>query len=458
MKPLLLLLAVLLAAPLAQAQWSFAGNFPDDTNPVSDNNHGLAVDGAGHIWVQSYYPRSADSVAVNPAIVANSSAANCSQRTNNCRVTALHVYNPDGSEVSFSPLSVVTLPGGVQDTLGGSAILNGSGVRVWDYNTGRGLTTGPDGNVYASIGSATVVYKFNQTNGAVMDFVRTSVLDARGGTAPSIDDNGNMFITGVFPGDPIAIYNADLDFVENVVAADRGFNRTMLALPNGNTAFALNYSADVATIYSRQDEFSPWDSTGFAFQGMSVESATIHPTTGQIWVSAGSPNDPPSGRYQPHTWYAFDTADVLSNPTPTPRDSIVWNNPADGRPRAIAFSPDGLTAYVGEFSLGAPAVQKFTFMGNAVEPVIAGVAELRQNRPNPFSGATDIAFSLEVPAQARLRVMDLTGREVAVLVDGPLGVGEHTATFQADGLAAGVYVYVLEVDGRSISRRMLHIR
>lgn len=457
MKPLLLLLAALLVAPAASAQWSFESDFPADGSIKAVQNHGLAVDGEGKVWIQSYYPFTGDSVAVDPAVVANSSAANCNKTTNNCRVTATYVLNPDGTQASFSPISIVTLPGGVADTLGGEVILNDTGQKVWSYNTNRGLTTLPDGNVLVTVFNT--LYKFDAATGEVLDFVAPTNLDPRGATAAGVDAAGNVFVTGVFSGDPIAAFDANLDPLDNVVDADGGFNRAVLVLPDGNTVFALNYSEDEATIYQRPDEFTAFDSVGVTFQGMSVESATLHPVTGNIWASAGSPNDPPSGRYQPHTWYEFTVADVLANAMPTPLDSIVWNNPGDGRPRAIAFSPDGKTAYVGEFNLNTPAVQKFVQGAVAAEAGPDGLdGALQQNAPNPFRGETAIRFSLTDAAQVTLKVYDTAGRQVASLVDGPLAAGSHETTFRADHLAAGVYVYALTVDGQSAHRQMLVVR
>lgn len=75
--------------------------------------------------------------------------------------------------------------------------------------------------------------------------------------------------------------------------------------------------------------------------------------------------------------------------------------------------------------------------------------------PNPFNPTTELAFELDRPAQARLSVHDLLGREVAVLVDGPLPAGRHRRTFDAADLASGVYVCTLRTPGGVESRRML---
>jgi hypothetical protein len=63
--------------------------------------------------------------------------------------------------------------------------------------------------------------------------------------------------------------------------------------------------------------------------------------------------------------------------------------------------------------------------------------------PNPFAGTTRIAFTTDAPADVRLAVYDVLGREVAVLVDANIQAGSHSATFDARGLAAGTYIYRL---------------
>lgn len=70
---------------------------------------------------------------------------------------------------------------------------------------------------------------------------------------------------------------------------------------------------------------------------------------------------------------------------------------------------------------------------------LAGMAAVAS--PNPFAGQTAIRFVLDASADVRLTVYDVLGREVAVLLDGPLGAGSHSASFDAHGLSPGTYVY-----------------
>jgi hypothetical protein len=83
---------------------------------------------------------------------------------------------------------------------------------------------------------------------------------------------------------------------------------------------------------------------------------------------------------------------------------------------------------------------------------------LGQNYPNPFNPTTTVEFTMPRSARARLVVYDLLGRTVAVLRDGVLPAGRHSATFDAGGLASGVYLYRLETADRVLSRTMLLLK
>ncbi|MFI5211396.1 MAG: T9SS type A sorting domain-containing protein [Ignavibacteria bacterium] len=68
---------------------------------------------------------------------------------------------------------------------------------------------------------------------------------------------------------------------------------------------------------------------------------------------------------------------------------------------------------------------------------------LSQNYPNPFNPSTKINFSIPKSEYVSLRIYDLLGREVKVLVNGNLTVGEYEVDFDAKGLASGMYYYSL---------------
>lgn len=81
----------------------------------------------------------------------------------------------------------------------------------------------------------------------------------------------------------------------------------------------------------------------------------------------------------------------------------------------------------------------------AVEPGLEVPAKLSvTNSPNPFTGATNIRFSLSESSDVTLNVYDITGRLVTNLISGRRAPGEHGVMFEASGLASGVYFYRLQ--------------
>lgn len=80
---------------------------------------------------------------------------------------------------------------------------------------------------------------------------------------------------------------------------------------------------------------------------------------------------------------------------------------------------------------------------------------LQQNYPNPFNPATEIGFSIADAGLVSLRVFDLLGREVAVLVNEELQPGKYVRTFRGDALASGVYCYRLTAGSFSETKRFV---
>jgi hypothetical protein len=64
---------------------------------------------------------------------------------------------------------------------------------------------------------------------------------------------------------------------------------------------------------------------------------------------------------------------------------------------------------------------------------------LYQNFPNPFNPITHLSFLLAHPSHVALTVLDVTGREVAVLLDGRLPAGTHEVEWDGGGNSSGVY-------------------
>jgi GH35 family endo-1,4-beta-xylanase len=66
--------------------------------------------------------------------------------------------------------------------------------------------------------------------------------------------------------------------------------------------------------------------------------------------------------------------------------------------------------------------------------------ELSQNYPNPFNPSTTLHYTIGSPQHVRLTIYDILGNEVTTLVDERKAAGQYRVTFDANGLASGVYL------------------
>ncbi|HTY57419.1 MAG TPA: T9SS type A sorting domain-containing protein [Bacteroidota bacterium] len=77
---------------------------------------------------------------------------------------------------------------------------------------------------------------------------------------------------------------------------------------------------------------------------------------------------------------------------------------------------------------------------------------LEQNYPNPFNPTTNIVYDVPEQSHVKMTVIDLLGREVAVVVDEVQPAGRYKAVFNASALTTGTYFYRLTA-GTSVQTR-----
>ena len=421
--PLALVMLAFLSTEV-MAQWESVGQFPED-DTLTATMHGVAVDGDGKVWLSPWSATEELEVSEDSVLTTR----------------AIYVYNPDGSEVDFSPIQIITIDG-EPDTL---------------LSPSNGLEKDMDGNILHATGAGWI-YRIDSQTGEGIDKFQPQATSA---TKPAVDDAGNIYTGNVLSQTgPLRIYDNEWNFIENAVDTTLGFSRAFAVTGDGNTIYWGGFTNEAIWKYTRPDEFSPFNAIpDTLFRGMTAEAFTRHPVSGNIWMSAG-----PSGQgsayneFSDYTWYEVDPeTDMIV-------DSLVWDTTAGidlEKPRGIAFSPDGMTAYAVMFDAtsGAPSVQTFQYQDPvAIEKEPGDLPRsfaLEQNYPNPFNPSTEIGFDLNEAGHVSLKVFDVLGREVAVLVDEHLTNGAYRFTFDAAHLTSGTYVYVLSANGERQSASMV---
>ncbi|MFA5668481.1 MAG: T9SS type A sorting domain-containing protein [Balneolaceae bacterium] len=433
-KSLLFILAILMMPILTQAQdgeWTYEGIFPADSS-IYGAIYDIAVDAEGKIWMQGHY------------------ATGLLKSDSTTKVIDIHVLNPDGTKASFSPIQKVTVNGVEQ---------------VFTASNGRGMRATHDGNILFAYG--TELYLIDHTTGEGIAHVSPNLGTSIAG--PAVDAAGNIYVSGVVGG-AVKQYSADLDTTqangEVVIDAVPSVGRTLEVSRDGNTIFAPRRDLGSMLVYNRT-ALTPFGAADTVLRGSIIESIAIDGHNDDVWVSTGSTPDPSAG-YTPYTWYAYNADDWSQT------DSVQWVIEAGNDslvnatqpPKAIAFSNDYNTLYVGVWRSSGDQtypVQKFTRntpvsnedFGNSTPSRF----KLEQNYPNPFNPTTNINFTIQKTGNVTLKVYDITGREVATLVNNTRYVsGSHMVTFDASNLASGVYLYSLQADGVRLTNKMTLIK
>jgi len=91
---------------------------------------------------------------------------------------------------------------------------------------------------------------------------------------------------------------------------------------------------------------------------------------------------------------------------------------------------------------------------DSVDGQIPDNITLYQNYPNPFNPVTQISFDLPVSSPVVLNVYDVLGRKIETLTDGYLEAGHHSILWDARDVTGGIYLYMVETPGYSISQKM----
>jgi endoglucanase len=84
--------------------------------------------------------------------------------------------------------------------------------------------------------------------------------------------------------------------------------------------------------------------------------------------------------------------------------------------------------------------------------------ELQQNYPNPFNPATSIIFRLPVNSYVTLKVYDILGREIDILVNENKEAGIHEVKFNGSSVPSGIYLYKLDSQNFSSVKKMMLVK
>lgn len=131
--------------------------------------------------------------------------------------------------------------------------------------------------------------------------------------------------------------------------------------------------------------------------------------------------------------------------------------------RLVVIGADGVIRYKGTSNVSSTLQAAKSVVNDLLATITLDTEDgpeptfaLQQPYPNPSAGRTTVSYRLRDPGHARLSVVDLLGREVAVLADAFRDASaQHTEWIAEDHLPAGLYLLVLQAGGERTTRPVL---
>lgn len=127
---------------------------------------------------------------------------------------------------------------------------------------------------------------------------------------------------------------------------------------------------------------------------------------------------------------------------------------ADGHLYVATYRAGNLWSWV--YRSAEPAEAAFPVAGEETPSAAPGIR--LSVRPNPASGRVVVVLALTEAAAPRVVIVDARGREVAVVMDGPAGVGEHAVTVETASWPAGTYVVRASSGNERVTARLIIVR
>lgn len=145
-------------------------------------------------------------------------------------------------------------------------------------------------------------------------------------------------------------------------------------------------------------------------------------------------------------------------------ETIVLSDPNLNLIDQVNFGQQKADTTTGRFANGTgDFIEMLPTFGTENTDLLTGINDLaqdanlfilKQNYPNPFSNSTNIEFEITKSSFVTLTISNMYGNPIQVLVSETLKAGNYRYQWNASGLAAGLYLYQLEVDNQVIVRKM----
>jgi len=145
--------------------------------------------------------------------------------------------------------------------------------------------------------------------------------------------------------------------------------------------------------------------------------------------------------------------------------SISYSNDTlSSRPIYIRFIPTAAENYTGNITnIGGGADALVVAVSGTGLPLNIDI-QLGQNFPNPFNSYTRIPYSLFKKSWVKLTIFNMLGQRISTLINEEQDVGYYQPEFDLNKinnnneLTSGIYFYRLDIEGRSLTKKLLLLK
>jgi photosystem II stability/assembly factor-like uncharacterized protein len=191
-----------------------------------------------------------------------------------------------------------------------------------------------------------------------------------------------------------------------------------------------------SSIIRTTDGGETWRYSFLQYFGMAMAISFRTPAEG--WVALG---------FTQTFIYTLDTGRTWTE-VPTPNGAVIYD---------LVFT-DSLHGYaVGDDGVILKYVPQPADVNDSLTTAASSYS-LSPNFPNPFNPATQINYSIPTREFVSIKVFDLLGREVGVLVSEEKPAGEYSTEFDATGVPSGVYLCRMQAGALTLTRKIVLIR
>jgi len=340
------------------------------------------------------------------------------------------------------------------------------------------IASGEDGSVYAPIDGA--VIRLDGATGAILNTSETISSGTNTKTRYAIGANGTVYVADGESGSAgqLWAFSADLQTLWNVTVNQINDSGPALG-PDGTLAVASDgYVMVYQTIPTVTVTLTPYNppimipASGGTFDfGIELMNNDFLPQYFDAWIMVQLPNGSWFGPVLGPLNLTLQAGQSLQRdrmqnvPGNAPAGSYTYEGRVGTYPDDIwdassftfekSATGDGITVddWFCDGDDFGETINSFSEFPNGKAGAIPTTDELVSIYPNPFNPTAAISFKLQDASYTNLKIFDLQGREVATLVDGFKDAGMHEVTFNATGLAAGVYVYNLTYASSSAGQK-----